>query len=263
MLRNEYNPNLVEDLCRTAEILRDEETWLAELAAEHFHPIPLQGGIALLCDPLMRLPKALLRRVIRQALCTLDDSLQGGNFEQVESIMGLMKAPGSSARINLPMGVQACKVYDRLEFIRVVHEAVPPGVYEIPVPGSERIPAFGIEVTSEILAPTKQGSGSASGIACFDFDKCTLPLRVRTRQPGDRFHPSGFGRTKKVKCFLIDEKIPLSRRDRIPLFVNGRDEILWIGGMRTDARFAVGTETTRVLRMTMKAFTGGDHVDPR
>jgi len=259
-LRETYNPNLVQDLCRTAEILRDEEACLAELAAEHFRPIPLEGGIALRCDPLSSLPPALLRRVIRQALCTLDGGLQGGSFEQVEAVVRLLQVLGSSARIDLPRGVQVCKVYDRLEFTRTVPEEVTPGVHEIPVPGTDRFPLFGIEVTTEIFAVDHRFVGASSKAACFDFDKCILPLRVRSRRPGDSFRPSGFGRTKKVKRFLIDEKIPASRRDRIPLFVNGRDEILWIGGIRTDVRFAVGTETTRVLRLTMKPVEGGNHV---
>jgi len=255
VLKKEYNPNLVEDLCRTAEILRDEETLLSELAADQFHPIPLDGGIALLCDPLSSLPPALLRRVIRQALCELDDALQGGSFEQVEAVIRLMKAGGSSARIDLPCGMQVRKVYDRLEFLRAVRAEVSPGMYEIPIPGTGRIPALGIEVRSEILAAdSKVPFSSSSMTACFDYDKCVLPLRVRTRRPGDRFRPSGFGRTKKVKRFLIDEKIPCSRRNRLPLLVNGRDEILWIGGLRTDVRFAVGEETARILCLSIHHF---------
>ena len=173
--------------------------------------------------------------------------------------MRLMQAPGSSARIDLPRGRQVRKVYDRLEFYRTLREEETTVVHEIPIPGTDRIAVLGIEVTSEILASDVPSAMSSSKIAFFDFDKCILPLRVRTRRPGDRFRPSGFGRTKKVKSFLIDEKIPASRRDRLPLFVNGRDEILWIGGVRTDARFTVGRETSRVLRLTMNPVDGGDH----
>ena len=45
-----------------------------------------------------------------------------------------------------------------------------------------------------------------------------LELRLRTRQPGDRFKPRGMGgRSRKLKSWMIDRKIPRAIRDRIPL----------------------------------------------
>ena len=43
-------------------------------------------------------------------------------------------------------------------------------------------------------------------------------LRLRTRRPGDRFKPKGMGgRSRKLKDWMIDRKIPRRLRDRIPL----------------------------------------------
>lgn len=52
----------------------------------------------------------------------------------------------------------------------------------------------------------------------------TLPtrehIRLRTRQPGDRFQPQGLqGHSQKLKKWLIDHKIPRSIRSQIPLLV--------------------------------------------
>lgn len=45
-----------------------------------------------------------------------------------------------------------------------------------------------------------------------------LPLRLRTRRPGDRFKPKGMdGRSRKLKDWMIDRKIPREIRERIPL----------------------------------------------
>ena len=38
---------------------------------------------------------------------------------------------------------------------------------------------------------------------------------------------------KKIQDFMVDEKIPQQYRDRIPLLVNEKDEILWVVGWRT------------------------------
>ena len=61
---------------------------------------------------------------------------------------------------------------------------------------------------------------------------------VRTRRPGDRFHPLGLPQPKKLKDFLIDRKIAAELRDRLPLLVwNG--EIVWIAGVEVSERFKV------------------------
>ena len=38
---------------------------------------------------------------------------------------------------------------------------------------------------------------------------------------------------KKIQDYMVDQKIPQSLRDRIPLLVNEKDEILWVVGWRT------------------------------
>ena len=61
---------------------------------------------------------------------------------------------------------------------------------------------------------------------------------VRNRRDGDRFHPLGMPRPKKLKDFLIDRKIDADVRDRLPLLVwNG--EIVWIAGVEVSERFKV------------------------
>ena len=56
-------------------------------------------------------------------------------------------------------------------------------------------------------------------------------LAVRTRLRGDRFQPLGMAGTKKLKDFMIDEKIPNSLRDSVPLIVTSRG-IAWVVGWR-------------------------------
>ncbi len=61
---------------------------------------------------------------------------------------------------------------------------------------------------------------------------------VRNRRPADRFRPLGMPREKKLKDFLIDRKIAVEVRDRIPLLVwNG--EIVWVAGVEVSDRFKV------------------------
>lgn len=54
----------------------------------------------------------------------------------------------------------------------------------------------------------------------------SLKLRLRARRPGDRFKPKGMGgKSRKLKHWMIDRKIPREIRDRIPLVCADGDVI--------------------------------------
>ena len=85
--------------------------------------------------------------------------------------------------------------------------------------------------------------------AVFDLDRLQLPLTLRQRRDGDRFHPFGMRGTKKLKDLLIDAKIPRQERGRVPVLMNG-DEIIWVVGYRTSEPFKVRAETKRRLYLS-------------
>ncbi|HET9481525.1 MAG TPA: tRNA lysidine(34) synthetase TilS, partial [Candidatus Polarisedimenticolia bacterium] len=72
---------------------------------------------------------------------------------------------------------------------------------------------------------------------------------VRTRLPGDRFHPLGGPGSRKLKDFLIDAAVPQSRRDSLPLVV-GPAGIAWVAGVRPGEPYRVGPATRRVVILT-------------
>lgn len=256
LLTERYNPNLMEDLQRTAQILGEEDALLEEEARKHFAPVRIPRGLALDVPGLRDLPRALVRRVVRLAIAGTLDGLSGFSFGHVDAVLKLMEVPGSSARVNLPRGLAVRKVYQRLEFVREGPVRVHKSPYEISIPGRSRIPDLEIQVEAAILSPGETQAPLGRDAALFDLDKCFLPLRVRTRTPGDTFYPKGLAGKKKVKRFFIDEKVPFPSRDQVPLLVNRRNEILWIGGYRTDARFAVDAGTSRALLVRIASLMG-------
>ena len=79
-----------------------------------------------------------------------------------------------------------------------------------------------------------------------------LPLHLRPRKKGDRFQPLGMGgKTKKVKDYMIDQKIPVWLRDRIYLLTNDNDEILAIPGYCISEKFKVLPEHDEVLKISV------------
>lgn len=61
---------------------------------------------------------------------------------------------------------------------------------------------------------------------------------VRNRRRGDRFQPLGMAQEKKLKDFLIDRKIAVETRDRIPLLL-WQGTIACVGGVEVSEAFKV------------------------
>ncbi len=82
--------------------------------------------------------------------------------------------------------------------------------------------------------------------AVVDLEKLIFPLVVRFRQDGDKFMPLGMKQFKKLSDFLIDEKVPLPKKGKVPLLLNGNGEMIWVAGLRQDNRYKVSTTTKKV-----------------
>lgn len=88
--------------------------------------------------------------------------------------------------------------------------------------------------------------------AYVDTARLQFPLILRRRQPGDKFKPMGMKGFKKLSDFFIDEKIPLSDKDQIPVLVNGNGELIWIAGLRQDHRYRITADTKHVTIFELK-----------
>lgn len=74
---------------------------------------------------------------------------------------------------------------------------------------------------------------------------------VRTRQTGDYLTISdGRGGMihKSLKSYLVDQKIPQTERDRLPVLAEG-NHILWIVGYRISEHYKVTENTKRILKV--------------
>ncbi|HYV86393.1 MAG TPA: tRNA lysidine(34) synthetase TilS [Patescibacteria group bacterium] len=271
LLEREFNPAAAEVLARCADLLRDEEAWMNGLAQAAFRAAatPGPGGVSLATAALLAMPRALARRVLRRAVEEVRGHLHGLDFRHVEEMERLLENPGMAA-LDLPGGV---RVVQRPGALRLespapgrVRErptdrsaarsmrAMGPGEDGVagcreavcPIPGSVDLPGLGLALHARVVRPEDPAAAPGPDRACLDADLLPGPLLVRPRRPGDRFVPLGGPGTRKVKSFLIDRKVPVAERGRIPLVLeNGR--IAWIVGHRIDDRFKVTPATRRIL----------------
>ena len=117
-------------------------------------------------------------------------------------------------------------------------------------------PSFSVECfPASILREKHQKIPKKKYTKWFDYDKIKGTLSVRTRQTGDYITLKD-GKKKTIKAFMIDEKIPRSRRDEMLLLTEGH-HVLWIIGCRISEFYKITDETQQILQV--KTDGGEEH----
>ena len=84
-----------------------------------------------------------------------------------------------------------------------------------------------------------------------DYAKMSDDLCLRTRKSGDYLVINKRGNEGNLKNYMINEKIPKSERDNVPLLAAG-SKIYWVVGHRISEDVKVSDETTRVIEFKYK-----------
>lgn len=251
-LLHEFSPNLIEKISKTTEILRDEELFMEKLCLKKFNELKMEGDKKELCfeiSKLNELPLSLKRRILRYAIKEIKGSLRRINFAHMEAIVGIMKSPSPNLKISLPGSLKVYKEYDRLRFALASKGEISFYQEFNILPKEIRIPEIERKIEIEALDWDKACLLLMNkNFAFIDFEKLKFPLIVRNWRKGDRFQPLGTRGFKKVKDFLIDIKLPLDQRKKIPIVFFG-DFIAWIVGQRIDDRVKVTNSTKKVIKM--------------
>ncbi len=290
ILARDYNPQIAKVLAETARNLQEAEQCLSAALAE-MEKESLRAGRGEVSVDTSRLAAhapALAREFLRRVLLErLGVAVEPRTLEE----LWRLAAGTRTESLGLGSGLVACREYDRITFVPESGLAARPFEKKLRTPCDILIPELGIEVSARFEAATaadrrfgrtvshareKVGSlrprgkpggartdfgevwrrvklGEAQSFEEF-FDASAMGrsgILVRTRRPGDTFRPLGMKGTRKVKELLIDEKVPATVRERIPIFCC-RGRIMWVMGHRPAAEFAVRKSSKKVLRVAVK-----------
>lgn len=248
-VKESVNPRAAEHIVRTAEVAAQAEAYFEALAvklldmdqagrdaAKPHEPEPEQetpdapsASVSLACmDAQPEIVRYyLIRELLYQAGCGRKDITE----RHIRAILGL-SGPGAGTRVDLPGDFIAVRGYDALSVRRRQTEADPGELcWE-----------------SRVFPREKDGEIPRNRYTkWFDYDKIKGTLILRTRREGDYFTLAGGGK-KMLRRYFIDEKIPESSRDKIPLFADG-SHILWIVGGRISEAYKVDAATGTILEI--------------
>jgi tRNA(Ile)-lysidine synthase len=89
--------------------------------------------------------------------------------------------------------------------------------------------------------------------ACFDLDKISFPLQIRSWQDGDFFYPFGGKGKKKLSDLFSELKLNSTEKQKTRLLCNSNGDIIWIIGIRSDNRYKVSAKTRKILRLLVES----------
>lgn len=245
LLKEEYNPRMVEILNGLAQIARWENDIMEKDVIRLWPQVILehsQDMLRLDINVLKGLHPAYQKRLIWQAFYHLT-GYTDWSLADVERVQEILEVQGSSLVLHLQRGVKVNRVYRELLFSYGLPD-YPPFCYALKVPGEVYIKEIGQRITISMRERYQERPGR--DIICLDANKITKPLFIRSRQEGDYIHlPSGKGR-KKIKKLFIDLKIPRWERNQIPLVAAG-SEVYAILGYQVSPQAKVTRNTSNIL----------------
>lgn len=237
LLEEEYNSNIRQTLVRLGDVFREDSNYLQKKALTTLQQVVVQeedSQLVINWEKLVCHPKAMQRRIFREAIRKIKGNLENISFNHLEDLIEFFSQADKGQKI-LPGNIFLEKSYSKLLISR--QEGTRTFSYSLQIPGTTIIPELDLVITSKVIESCCSGKPKADNPwqAYLDYYPAHGPLIVRNRREGDRFHPKGMVGSKKLKDFFIDEKIPRYERNSIPLLLQGQ-EILWVIGRRLGVR---------------------------
>jgi tRNA(Ile)-lysidine synthase len=242
-LSSEFNPNLVETLSRTVEILEGEDAWMAATTDAWLtsNGTKRQDQFVIDVGALQAVPIALIRRALRSALRAVG-SLQDVTFDQIEGIRVLLEEGKSGKVLEIPGGLEATREFNSL-IIRPKLAIQPDYEYKLKIPGSVLIPELGKLFRAEIVGSERQ---ETAGQRVFvDADSIGPYVRIRNWKPGDYYRPVGLPAGKLKKLFQRT-RIPRSHRRSWPVVV-ADSSIIWVASFPVSREFAPRGRSQKIV----------------
>ncbi|MCX5801491.1 MAG: tRNA lysidine(34) synthetase TilS [Candidatus Eisenbacteria bacterium] len=282
ILREKYNPRIVEVLSSHASLVAEAEDYLSKVASEAYRNCvreETREHIQLELTSLLSYHTFVQSYILREAYRRLCGSLRDLSFTHVASLIGLISSGQSGDSVDIALGKSAWLDGRRLwigrtSTLRSERAVAPKFAVRLEPGNAVSLPLIGLEIDSRVLGkdarseklsadgPTtgKPGAKEPGGgdllksgpdRVIFDLEKLTPPLVLRSLEPGDRMTPFGMDGTRKIQDLLVDLKVPRSRRKRLAAFCD-QSQVLWVVGIRRSNAASVNETTELILSVEVK-----------
>jgi len=242
------NPTYQSVLLNNINLINEEEQLLELLSTELAENLITQEGNFTVIEAASfdGLAASLKRRLIRRAILNVKGDLRAIESKHIGQITENYSKFGFS--LELPGDLLFYRDYKvlrigRKEYFRPVKLIE----HHLKIGRSIELKPTG----SVIEASLSKKCESSAFIACLDYAKIEPPLKVRSRQAGDRFQPLGNKGSKKLQDYFVDNKVPKFSRDSIAV-IEDKEKIIWVSGFTIDERAKIDKSTKEILKLELR-----------
>jgi len=272
------NPAVRRHLLRLADIAREENSFLKDLARRELERVSVKSGgaeMAISARRLTRRPVALQRRVLREAVRLLLQDLTEIEHGHIEALRTVALGKGGT-EVHLPRGLRASLRGGQLfisarakpveepiqvEWARPDLSRAPsrePAEWVLAIPGRTPLPGLSLEIEAALIPASEARIPEPDpNAAWLDYSRISEPLTARTWRRGDRFHPLGAPGSTKLQDFFVNAKVPREQRRKIPIIVSGQ-RIAWVVGHRLSDDFKLAPGAGGLALRLRAVTSGGD-----
>ncbi len=273
-LRRNYNPRIDDIIQNSSRYLRQCADYIQDEINRITDSIvrKLENGFSIPLPEYLKLHPALRDLLIRNLL----ESFFGisANDELLAHVRSLVQQKGRY-RIILPDNITGFLEYETLKFNRKPSTKAGILVHKVPVPSNTIILEWNISFETSFLKPKDLPEGFdtakrepmggiwrkiASGGETINITEyldadliSTDHLTIRPRKPGDKYKPLGKCGSCTLKKLLIDEKVPISVRERIPV-IAASGKIIYVPGYRISECVKITENTINIMKLSMTIF---------
>ena len=251
VISDEISKEAVSHMGETAAQLRELNEFTTSYCEEAFKNIAKKKNKTVSFDKELFLKESVYIRkmLIKRAIDELVPHNKDITHLHIEAVMNISEKSGSK-KANLPYEIEVTSSYKTIDFERGVEAREK--LKELKIPIEDGTYKYGdYNVTVKVLKTDANYAYSQKTYTkCFDCDKIQGSLMIRSRSTGDEIVVNAKGAKKRLKDYMIDEKIPVDKREFIPILAVG-NAVLWVVGFRISEAYKINKDTKRVMEITV------------
>ncbi len=254
----------VSNMGRAADILWETEDFIQKEAGTAYNNCAVQKYTEPAKKEALNIKQFLLfhpliqKQIIINCIYNLTPAQKDITNTHIEDVLSLFMKKGNG-EIHLPYHIIVRKEYDMVLFEKGNKEENSlirdPVAVTLPVPGG---PILRISLSdSKIMEFEVLSCENLVNIPenrytkWFDYDKIKKSLTIRTRQPGDYLTFNAAYSKKLIQDYMVEEKIPSKKRDKIWLLAEDK-HILWVTGHRISSYYKIDEKTKDILQVRLR-----------
>ena len=201
--------------------IQSYEKYVNDVVNKYYNKVVVNDVVII--NKLLGLDDLIIEKIIERYLF----NFYGDNIYKItdvhrNTIIKMLKENKSNKEIVLPNKIKLVKSYNKLYFDKENNY----NSYCYSFTDKLKLPnGYVIEKIDEL-------ENTSNYVSAFNSKEIALPIRVRTKENGDKIEILGLDGNKKIKDVFIDEKIDVKNRQSYPVVVDKNDRILWLPGLK-------------------------------